>query len=487
VRHAKSKALDQADATRAEPMTGLGVSNRSSSDARKIPRVNQLNSPREPRRLSHAKFPGRNENMASHVQVMLPGGGEFCDKAQDAVGVLTGCSAQLTSYFAPKVYDVRPSAQTLPEVRSGYGAVLNYNLFAASNAFGPDGFGLNGVSASFDGRAFSPFGVFAQSFILRSSGTTLVDRAASSQPLRLDTSFTYSDPQRLVAYRLGDAITGGLSWTRPIRIGGAQIQRNFALRPDLVTMPLAGTSGSAAVPSVADVYIGNVKAYSQNVDAGPYQITNIPVVAGGGEARVVLTDAAGHQIQTSLPFYASPSLLAPGLMNFSVEAGLSRTGFGTDTDANLGKEVGSATLRKGIHDWLTVEAHAEAGAGTANAGVGAVVRTGGFGLASLAIAGSRTGPAHGFQPYASFETRVGVLTFSASSQASFGKYDDLAAATGRIQNSGFFYRTRKWDVLQLVIPTWGASAYSFSTYAPPKTLNRLSLGTPLPLNLGSVS
>jgi outer membrane usher protein len=166
---------------------------------------------------------------------------------------------------------------------------------------------------------------------------------------------------------------------------------------------------------------------------------------------------------------------------------LPRTGFGTDTDAYLGKEVGSATLRKGIHDWLTVEAHAEAGAGTANAGVGAVVRTGGFGLASLAIAGSRTGPAHGFQPYASFETRVGVLTFSASSQATFGKYDDLAAATGRIQNSGFFYRTRKWDVLQLVIPTWGASAYSFSSYAPPKTLNRLSLGAPLPLNLGSVS
>jgi hypothetical protein len=71
------------------------------SDARKILRVRQLNSPREPRRLSHAKFPGRNEEMASHVQLMLAGGGEFCDKAQDAVGILTGCSAPLT---APATY-----------------------------------------------------------------------------------------------------------------------------------------------------------------------------------------------------------------------------------------------------------------------------------------------------------------------------------------------------------------------------------------------
>src|ERR1700744_5927891 len=45
--------------------------------------------------------------------------------------------------LAPKVYNVGPSASALPDVRSGYGAVLNYNLFAASNAFGPDGFGLN--------------------------------------------------------------------------------------------------------------------------------------------------------------------------------------------------------------------------------------------------------------------------------------------------------------------------------------------------------
>lgn len=388
---------------------------------------------------------------------------------------------------AAKVYDASPSARIVPEVRTGYGAVLNYNLFAASNAFGPGGFGLNGLSATVDARAFSPMGVLSQSVILRTSGTGPIDKSSSSEALRLDTTFTYSDPKKLVVYRAGDVIAGGLPWTRPIRIGGAQVQRDFALRSDLVTMPLATTSGSAAVPSVADVYINNVKAFSQSVDAGPYQITNIPVIAGGGEARVILSDSAGHQIQTALPFYASPSLLAPDLMNFSVEAGLPRIGFGTNTDAYLTKEVASATLRRGIHDWLTVETHVEAGAGTANAGAGAILRAGGFGLASFAIAASRTGAAHGFQPYGSFETRVGVLTLGASAQATFGRYDDIAAATGRIQSIGFLRNERRLGIVDLVIPQWGVSSYNIGTFAPPKTMGRFSVGAPLPLNLGSIS
>jgi outer membrane usher protein len=305
--------------------------------------------------------------------------------------------------------------------------------------------------------------------------------------LRLDTTFTYSDPERLIVYRAGDVITGGLSWTRPFRVGGAQIQRSFALRPDLVTIPLAMTSGSAAVPSVADVYINNVKTYSQAVDAGPYQITNIPIVVGGGDARVILSDAAGHQIQTALPFYTSPSLLAPGLLSFSAEAGLPRNAFGTTSDAYLGKEVASASLRKGIYDWLTVESHVEAGAGTANTGAGVVVRAGGFGVASFAVAASRTGAVHGFQPFGSFETKLGPVTLSASSQATFGQYDDVAAATGRIESGNLLRRGRRLGVIELVMPVWGNSSYYFASSAPPKTLNKISVGAPLPLDLGSIS
>ena len=171
---------------------------------------------------------------------------------------------------------------------------------------------FNGASATFDARAFTPFGTLSQSAILRA--TSLNDRFDA---LRLNTTLTYSDPATMISYRAGDVITGGFAWTRPIRIGGAQMARNFGLRPDLVTLPLPAARGSAAVPSVADVYINNVKTYSQDVNAGPFLLSNLPAITGSGTARVILRDSSGHTTESVLPFYVSANLLAPGMFDYS--------------------------------------------------------------------------------------------------------------------------------------------------------------------------
>jgi outer membrane usher protein len=36
-------------------------------------------------------------------------------------------------------------------------------------------------------------------------------------------------------------------WARPIRLGGVQVERDFLLRPDLITAPLPALSGSDEV------------------------------------------------------------------------------------------------------------------------------------------------------------------------------------------------------------------------------------------------
>ena len=369
-----------------------------------------------------------------------------------------------------KNFDARGTANAIAPAQTHYGSVLNYTLFAASaNPFDASSFAFSGANATLDGRAFGPYGTLSQSAIV---GTTTTQDFSA---LRLDTTWAYSNPQTLLTYRAGDLISGGLAWTRPVRLGGVQMQRNFALRPDLVTLPLPNISGSAAVPSTLDVYVNNVRTHSQEVPAGPYNISNVPVLSGSGTARVVVRDAAGRQTETSLPFYTSPTLLKEGLVDFSVEAGLPRVLYGTASSSYVESPIGSASLRGGLHDRLTVEAHAEGGGDLLNGGLGMVANLGSLGVLSMAGSGSRFDHAFGFQSYVAYHKQFSAFNIYASSSRTFGAYNDLASATA-------------YSIPDLAAPP--SAKYplrALTNIRPPKSLDNISIGFPLPFDQSSLN
>jgi outer membrane usher protein len=366
-------------------------------------------------------------------------------------------------------YDARAAGERVGAPRSDWGAVMNYTLFASSmKALDHTGFTFSGANASLDSRVFGPYGTLSQTGIV---GTTLFKTADA---LRLDTTWTYSDPENMMSYRAGDMISGSLPWTRSIRMGGFQLQRNFALRPDLVTLPLPAVSGSAAVPSTVDVYINNLKTYSQDVAAGPYQITNLPMLTGAGTARIVVHDSAGREVQTTLPFYATPKLLREGLWDFSAEAGFARHAYGIESAAYGSDPVGSGSARRGVFDWLTIEAHGEGGAGLYNGGLGAIAQLGTFGTLSVAGSASRFGSATGFQAYAAFDAQFWGLGFHGSMQHTFGLYNDLASATARA-------------LPPLSAPPVDILASYLASVRPAKYLDTVSVSVPLPFDRSSFS
>lgn len=373
-------------------------------------------------------------------------------------------------------YNLANGSRTNLPIQSGYGAVLNYDLYSSATSGQKQWMAFSGASGSLDGRIFTPYGTLSQSGILQSSFN---ERFTA---LRLDTTYTYSNHESMRTYRAGDTINGGLAWTRPIRIGGLQAQSNFGLRPDLITLPLPSARGSAAVPSTADIYINNVKTYSQDIAAGPYVLNNLPAITGNGTARVVLRDSSGKTTEAVLPFYASATLLAPGLFDYSLEAGLPRLSYGTTADTYLTRPVASASMRYGMFDWLTLEGHAEGGAGLGNASAGMAVRTGSFGVASVAFAASHYASHMGYQSYLAYETRLMGLYISASSQMTFGSYDDLASVTARQQlqtlTANPFDVSSFVDLSDSVANAINASV--FTSARAPKALNRISVGSPLP-------
>ncbi|MBC8036396.1 MAG: fimbrial biogenesis outer membrane usher protein, partial [Rhizobiales bacterium] len=309
---------------------------------------------------------------------------------------------------------------------SGTGVVLNYTAYASAGYDIPDvRAASDGGSLSLDARAFSRFGTLRQTGIIGT--TTFSDFTA----LRLDTTWTYSDQNSMRSYHLGDIVSGGLNWTRPIRLGGAQVRRNFDLRPDLLTMPLPLIEGSAEVPSTLKVFIGGVQAYSSDVQPGPFRIDSLPVYTRSGTARVVLTDATGREIETEQEFYSSPDLLKQHLYDFSIEAGVVRRDFGNESFGYDDSPVGLASLRYGINDIVTGEAHVEASSSLIDVGVGALVSGGPLGLFSAAVAGSLHEGDAGVFIHAGWEGQFGNFGATVATSRTFGDFNDLAAVTER--------------------------------------------------------
>ncbi|MDK9697149.1 MAG: fimbrial biogenesis outer membrane usher protein, partial [Siculibacillus sp.] len=232
--------------------------------------------------------------------------------------------------------------------RADWGVAANYVFFAgASQAIGGNwSRRFDGASLTLDGRFFSPHGTLSQSAIL---GTTT---GTSAGAVRLATTFTRVDEERSLMWRAGDVVSGGLAWTRPVRLGGVQVQRNFSLRSDLVMLPLPALSGTAAVPSTVDVWINDQKVRSIGEVEGRFEVADIPLVTGSGEARLVVRDATGRAVENRSSFYVSPRMLRGGLWDFSLEAGAPRTGYGVDGGRyHVDETFLSWTLRDGLTDW----------------------------------------------------------------------------------------------------------------------------------------
>ena len=159
------------------------------------------------------------------------------------------------------------------------------------------------------------------------------------------------------------------------------------------------------------------------------------MLTGSGTARVVVRDAAGRETETTTPFFAAPRVLKEGVYDFSIETGLPRMQYGLVSDDYAQTLVGSGSLRLGISDWLTGEAHGEGGAGLINGGVGLVAQVGGMGVASVAVSGSNTEAKSGNQAYASFDMRLNKVSLHAHTQRTFGAYEDLASVTAQLRPS----------------------------------------------------
>ncbi|HKE49709.1 MAG TPA: fimbria/pilus outer membrane usher protein [Rhodanobacteraceae bacterium] len=318
---------------------------------------------------------------------------------------------------------LNPQTAEIPQPSASNGLLLNYDLYGTR-----DDDENRGLSTYTELRAFGAYGVISNTWLSRVSDSPGSDTHADSA--RLDTTWTYSFVDSANVLRVGDSITGNLPWSRSTRFGGIQLQRDFALQPDLITFPIPQFLGQAAVPSTVDLYVNGLRRYSGETPAGPFQLGTVPIVNGAGNAQVVVTDALGRQTTYDFPFYTTSQLLKQGLSDYSLELGFVRKDYGTASFEYASDPAASAVYRRGITDSITGEAHAEAISGLANGGAGGVVQIGDGGTLTGSYAYSSWHGRDGHQGELGYSWRNTWFNFAIDSMRSFGDYRDVASLYG---------------------------------------------------------
>lgn len=306
------------------------------------------------------------------------------------------------------------------EARSSFGALFNYDAYLNDTDDGG-----TYLAAWNELRVFDGWGTFSTTGQWRQSFNGAPDADTREGFLRYDSTWQYTDEQRLLTYEAGDFVTGALPWTSSVRVGGLQLSRDFAARPDLVTYPLPAFAGEAVVPTSLDLFINGYKSSTTELQPGPYTLTNVPFINGAGEAVVVTTDALGRQVSTTLPFYVTSSLLQKGLSDFSVAAGSLRRDYGL-RDFGYGPGVASGSLRYGLSDAFTLESHLETAESMLLGGLGGTLRLGNFGVLNAALAQSRFDGEKGHQTALGYQYNSQRIGFSYQRLQRHGDYADLS-------------------------------------------------------------
>ena len=282
------------------------------------------------------------------------------------------------SAFIDSKINQQAMAASLPErVRPGF--YLDYDSSVSGGGDGYESFGL-----VLEGTAFSRWGSAV-------SGLVFTGNQQQDRVIRTQSYWRRDIPGSMETLVFGDTVGDGGSWSRPARYAGIRWARDFSLRPGFIAMPMPSLSGTAALPSTIDVFINNQRRTSEQVNPGPFDLTNVPVMSGAGNINLIVRDLLGRENIINQRYYFSPNMLAKGLSDFSVETGFLRENYGRESnDYDVKNGFIAATGRYGMTSGLTGEVHIETQAKRQAVGIDFVAMLGTFATAEVAVATSRS-------------------------------------------------------------------------------------------------
>ena len=147
------------------------------------------------------------------------------------------------------------------------------------------------------------------------------------------------------------------------------------MQPYRVSEPTGQTSFFLNSPSRVDIYVNDRKVQSLQLNSGPFNITDFPVVNGSNNVKLVITDASGRVEERDVSIVSDANLLAEGVHNFAYNVGFTSSTVNRQQQYDFGQPVLSVFHRYGVTDAFTVGSNVQADSNQQMAGFDTTIGT----------------------------------------------------------------------------------------------------------------
>ena len=349
--------------------------------------------------------------------------------------------------FKHNTVDMGGSQIVVPTIPP-WGGFLNYDFLTTNTSNNTN------VNALFGLGIFGPYGYGSSTF-------TYMTQKSPRPFVRLLTTWTIDKPDVMKTLSLGDNVSQATNWSGSVNYGGIQWGTNFNTQPAFYTFPLPGYRGAAIIPSTIDLFVNSNMVAQQKVAPGVFDITNIPMVDGAGNVKIITKDILGRNQVVTANYYISTSLLKKGLSSYTYDLGLIRQNLGVFSN-QYSQALGAITYGYGFTDSTTAQAHVEALSYEQAAGLTLTQLVDHLGVFTGSIAGSQQyNFGKGGLGQLSFQRQTQTLNFGASTQFT----------TAHFSQSGIQQGTQSPKMITQIFGSYPFGASSFSVNYT-KELNR---------------
>lgn len=204
-------------------------------------------------------------------------------------------------------------------------------------------------------------GLFVETGLSTRAGLfmTGLSRSTAQPFVRGLTQWTLDDRRRMRRWIVGDAFADSGLLGGTALVGGISVGREYGLDPYFVQYPTLNYAGTTTTPSTLEVYVNDRLVRREELPPGPFELRELQIPNGRGEARFVVRDAFGREQEVSSPFYLSTATLTRGEHDYRYSLGFVRN----DTSFSsweYGKPALLARHRVGVTSWLTAGVRVEA-------------------------------------------------------------------------------------------------------------------------------